>query len=101
MSTSATIFEDGVDRQIETLIASLEVAVPLGGFRQADDDRLLRMTGTIERLGRVVDARRVAAAGEVQHRSRRTLGAASLAVRKGCRDAAELLRRVTLASGST
>lgn len=49
----------------------------------------------------MVDARRVEAAGELQHRSRPTLGAASLAVRKGCLDAVELVRRVTLASSVT
>ncbi|HEU4808192.1 MAG TPA: DUF222 domain-containing protein, partial [Homoserinimonas sp.] len=101
MPTSATIFEPEGDQLIDSLVASLVTTVPLGGFRTATDDTLLATTGALERLGRVVDARRVEAAGELQHRSRSTLGTASLAVRKGCRDAVELLRRVTLASSGT
>jgi hypothetical protein len=98
MSSSVTVFEDEVDHLIESLVTSLTVGMPAGVLRAVADDRLLLTTGQLERLGRVVDARRVEAAGEVAHRSRPTLGSASLAVRKGCRDAVELLRRVTLAS---
>jgi hypothetical protein len=101
MSTSVTIFDPEVDPLIDTLVAALVAAVPVGAFRAAPDDALLIGTARLERLGRVVDARRVEAAGEVAHRSRPTLGAASLAVRKGCRDAVELLRRVTLGSTAT
>ncbi|MHA6668711.1 HNH endonuclease signature motif containing protein [Homoserinimonas sp. A447] len=101
MSSSVAIFEDEVDQLIDTLVTSLETVLPTGALRPVSDDTLLVTTGHLERLGRVVDARRVEAAGELQHRSRPTLGSASLAVRKGCRDAVELLRRVTLASTGT
>ena len=101
MSSSVTVFDPGADQLIDDFLAELERAVPCGGFRAATDDALLLGTGWLERLGRVVDARRVEAAGEVQHRSRPTLGAAALAVRKGCRDATELLRRVTGSSTFT
>ncbi|MHA6695681.1 DUF222 domain-containing protein [Homoserinimonas sp. A520] len=101
MSSSVAIFEDEVDQLIDTLVTSLETVLPTGALRPVSDDTLLVTTGHLERLGRVVDARRVEAAGELQHRSRPTLGSASLAVRKGCRDAVELLRRVTLTSTGT
>jgi hypothetical protein len=55
----------------------------------------------VEVLGRRVDARRVAAAGEVAERSRPELGTGQLPAKKGCRDAGELLERVTLVSGHT
>ncbi|MHA6695232.1 HNH endonuclease signature motif containing protein [Homoserinimonas sp. A520] len=101
MSSSVTVFEDEVDQLIESFVSSLETVLPAGALRPVSDDTLLVTTGHLERLGRVVDARRVEAAGELQHRSRPTLGSASLAVRKGCRDAVELLRRVTLGSTAT
>src|SRR5690606_31668730 len=40
-------------------------------------------------------------AGEVGERSRKELGSASLACRKGCRTASELVQRVTRTSGGT
>src|SRR5690554_1697415 len=101
MSDSVATFECEIHPLIDTLLASLETALPSGTFRQLADDALLSTTGSLERLGRLVDARRTEAAGEVKHRSRTTLGSASLAVRKGCHDAVELLRRVTLASQVT
>jgi hypothetical protein len=101
MSSSVTVFEDEVDQLIESFVSSLETVLPAGVLRAVSDDTLLVTTGHLERLGRVVDARRVEAAGEVQHRSRPTLGSASLAVRTGCRDAVELLRRVTRGSTAT
>ncbi len=101
MPSSVTSFESEIDQLIDTLVSSLEAGLPVGVFRQLADDTLLATTGSLERLGRAVDARRVEAAGELHHRSRSTLGSASLAVRKGCRDAVELLRRVTLASTVT
>lgn len=101
MSNSGTFFEDEVDQLIDSLTSSLNTVLPTGVFRQLGDDTLLAATGSLERLGRAIDARRVEAAGEVAHRSRHTLGSGSLAIRKGCHDAVELLRRVTLASTAT
>ncbi|MEX1079296.1 MAG: DUF222 domain-containing protein [Homoserinimonas sp.] len=101
MFSSVTFFEDEVDQLIDTLLRSLATGLPSGALRELADDTLLTTTGILERLGRAVDARRVEAVGELQHRSRPTLGTASLAVRKGCRDAVELARRVTLSSTVT
>ncbi len=105
MPTSVPAFEAPdsveVDQLIDSLLYTLHGVFPTGGLRGMDDDRLLVATGSIERLGRAVDALRVEAAGEVGHRSRSTLGTGSLAVQKGCRDAVELMRRVTLASTGT
>ncbi|MFE6256692.1 DUF222 domain-containing protein [Agromyces sp. NPDC057865] len=63
------------------------------------DDELLVNAGALEALGRVVDAHRVAVAGEVAERSRVELGDQRLSTRKGCRSAVELLERVTQVSG--
>ncbi|MDQ0576271.1 HNH endonuclease signature motif containing protein [Agromyces albus] len=64
------------------------------------DDELLAAMGALEALGRVVDARRVAFAGEVAERSRVELGDQRLSTRRGCRSAAELVERVTAVSGA-
>lgn len=63
------------------------------------DDELLANAGALEALGRVVDAHRVAVAGEIAERSRIELGDQRLSTRKGCRSAVELLERVTQVSG--
>jgi hypothetical protein len=65
------------------------------------DADLLGPAGVAERVGRLVDALRVAAAAEVADRSRPDLDTARLSARKGCRSATELLERVTLASAAT
>lgn len=108
MSITASVFDTAdasgdheVDRLVDTIVATLREVLPGESLRGTSDDRLVRATGSIERLGRMVDALRVEAAGEIAQRSRPTLGAGSLAVTKGCRDATELLRRITLASTVT
>ncbi|MEO5921205.1 MAG: DUF222 domain-containing protein, partial [Pseudolysinimonas sp.] len=53
---------------------------------------------TIEGLGRLVDAARVAGAGEVDDRSRRTLGTEGLAHRNGCPRSVYFLERLVLTS---
>nr|WP_198295564.1 DUF222 domain-containing protein [Diaminobutyricimonas sp. LJ205] len=70
-------------------------------LRCASDDELLAHTAEIEAYGRRVDALRVVAAAEVAHRSRRELEGAALSAQKGCRNASELLQRVTGAAGRT
>jgi len=64
------------------------------------DHELLAATAAIEAVGRVVDAHRVASAGEIGERSRVELGGERLSVRRGCRSAAELLERLTQVSGA-
>ncbi len=60
------------------------------------------MTAAIEHLGRYVDALRVEAAAEIAERAVDPLCRADgLAPRMGCRNAAELIERVTRVSGAT
>lgn len=98
MSTSPS---PSVAEALDALADGVREALHLKTVAVMDDDELLALTGTIERLGRAVDALRVTAAGELGQRSRPALGSESLAARKGCRNAIELLRRVTLVSSST
>ncbi|SDS09198.1 HNH endonuclease signature motif containing protein [Microterricola viridarii] len=69
--------------------------------RMLRDDALLELTATAEAVGRLADALRIRAAGEVAFRSRRELGEDRLSAKKGCRNAVELLARTTLASERT
>ncbi|MDH2445284.1 DUF222 domain-containing protein [Amnibacterium sp. CER49] len=79
---------------------------------RCDSDRdLLSDAVAWEELGRLVDARRIAAAAEVEHRSRPALGSESLAAREEQKGGKELLaerllistseakRRITLGAG--
>ena len=75
--------------------------LPAGQAAGLTDDALLEYGASLEQLGRQIDARRVEWAAEVGERSRRELGSVSLAARKGCRTAVELLQRVTRVSGAT
>ncbi|GAB3040330.1 hypothetical protein GCM10027052_21690 [Parafrigoribacterium mesophilum] len=59
------------------------------------------MLAAAERAGRRIDALRVLAAGEVAEASRNELGNRGLAARKGCRNTAELLERITRVSSDT
>ncbi|MCI2956214.1 HNH endonuclease [Agromyces atrinae] len=65
------------------------------------DDALLGLLGRAENLGRAVDALRVLVAAEVGDRARPELGTESLAHRRGCGSAAELVERVTRVSSVT
>ncbi|WP_157000943.1 HNH endonuclease signature motif containing protein [Agromyces laixinhei] len=67
----------------------------------ARDIELLELVTQIERLGRFTDALRVHAAGEVEHRSRPSLGHEGLAAKKGCTSAVELVERLTRVSRQT
>jgi Domain of unknown function DUF222. len=69
--------------------------------RRLGDDELLVHAAEIERLGRVVDAARVAAAAEIAERSRKELGTDGFAAKKGCRNPVELIERVTRVSAAT
>lgn len=73
-------------------------ALDLAGL---DDDVLIDLVRGAEEAGRVVDAARVLLAGEVARRSRASLGAERLCARYGCRNAAELITRITHVSRST
>ena len=64
-------------------------------------DDLLRAAARVEQAGRVFDALRVAAATELSKRSDPVFGADGLAASRGCRNAVELLERVTAVSTAT
>lgn len=103
MSSIVITFDpvDGPAVVAEAITAGLAQAFPTGGWALAADDDLLSAGAALERLGRLVDARRTEWAGEVGERSRRELGSASLAARKGCRSPGELVQRVTRVSAAT
>ena len=69
--------------------------------RAMTDEQLLAFTRVTESLGRHADAARVAAAGEIDDRSRSDLGPESLAARTGATNAIELLCRLTSIAGVT
>lgn len=65
------------------------------------DQEILALARSVEALGRRVDALRVSVAGEIDARARVDFGEGSLAARHGCRNATELLQRVTFVSAKT
>ena len=87
--------------ELHAFAAGLGESLRCSAVRGLDDDGLLQVTTAVEVLGRRVDALRVAVAGEVADRSRSELGTGQLSAKKGCRNAGELLERITLASGPT
>ncbi|HWJ85706.1 MAG TPA: DUF222 domain-containing protein, partial [Cellulomonas sp.] len=66
-----------------------------------DDERVIDALIDVEALARQVEAWRVALATEVERRSARGLGTAGMAASRGCRNARELLRRVTGAADAS
>src|SRR5438045_1513844 len=77
---------------------TLAAAFPCGPAGMGDR-QLLEDAEAWEALGRLVDARRVALAGEIAWRSREQLGEHGLARRSGDRDATDLLARDLLIGG--
>ena len=86
---------DGLEQLRAMVAATLDFDAP----RTLGDDDLLVVAVAVEAVGRVVDAQRVAVAGEIAERSRVELGDQRLSTRKGCRSAVELVERVTQVSG--
>ncbi|MES1170697.1 MAG: DUF222 domain-containing protein, partial [Leifsonia sp.] len=76
----------------------LLASAPSAGLNGLSNDDLLVHLAEVERLGRLVDGLRVAAAGEVDNRSGRERGDASLTLRYQCPTAAQLVCLVTLVS---
>ncbi|WP_165877482.1 HNH endonuclease signature motif containing protein [Agromyces fucosus] len=91
---------NGIVETLEEVRSSLLGVVGFDDPAGWSDDELLAVTAAVEAVGRVVDAARVACAGEVGERSRVELGGERLSTRRGCRTVAELLERVTLVSGA-
>lgn len=103
MPTIAITFDstDAPATVAEAISAAMAQAFPFGSLPSTSDDELLAHGAALEHVGRLIDARRVEWAGEVGERSRKELGSASLAAKKGCRTAIELVQRVTRVSGAT
>ncbi len=101
MRTAAPNLTPGITEEVTT--AHAELAATLAGLdeRMLHDDPLLALTATIERAAVLLDSWRVRLAGEVGSRSRRELGEERLSAKKGCRNAVELLARITLAAERT
>lgn len=81
--------------------SAVRAAMTLRDAPALADDDLLEALASVEQLGRSVDALRVALAAEVLERSRPALGSERLSTRNGCRNAYELLARVTQVAEST
>ncbi len=90
-----TSFGDVLEHAARALVGAPDPG--LGGLR---DDELLTHLADVERLGRLVDALRVAAAGEVDARSGRERGDDSLSRHHQCSTAAQLVELVTLTSSA-
>ncbi|MET0974763.1 MAG: hypothetical protein ABWX82_03740, partial [Leifsonia sp.] len=80
------------------LLAELAAAGVLDGASEHD---LLGVVGSLEDVGRMMDAARVLAAGEVADRCRRGAGLTTLADRVGCTSPRDLLERVARVSATT
>jgi hypothetical protein len=76
-------------------------AVSFDDVRLLPDATLLESLAAVEQLGRTVDALRVAMAAEIGERSRPTLGLDRLSAKNGCRNANELIARVTQVAETT
>lgn len=79
-------------------VASALEGEPLGLLADAE---IVALAREAEEFGRIADALRVQVAGELDARAAVDFGEGSLAHRHGCRNATELLQRVTQVSGRT
>ena len=88
----------GMEAAVETQAVLAAARAADAPMRPCSDGQLLAETETWEAIGRLVDARRIANAAEVEHRSRDGLGEASLAFRHGQKDGASLVAQVARVS---
>ncbi|MDP9027265.1 MAG: 13E12 repeat family protein, partial [Actinomycetota bacterium] len=84
----------------DTLLESLSSALgsSSAGVEALSDEELCEHLDSVEQLGRLVDALRVSAAAEVDVRSRRELGDASLSRQHGCQTGSALVEQITRVS---
>ncbi|HEY5223157.1 MAG TPA: DUF222 domain-containing protein [Microbacteriaceae bacterium] len=92
MDTPISILENVIDSASTIDSSSLWA---MGG------DDLLLVAARVEEAGRIIDALRVATATEVDKRSDSAFGSNGLAAAHGCRNAVELLERVTAVASAT
>ena len=90
-----TPFDDVLEHATRALAGA-----PSVGLSALRDDELLLHLADVEQLGRLVDALRVAAAGEVDARSGRDRGDDSLSRHHQCTTGAQLVELVTRASAA-
>jgi hypothetical protein len=83
------------------LADAVEEVLSVGQVPGVNDERLVAVTASVERLGRRVDALRTHCAAQVDARSPKGLGAERLSARRGCRTPVELLARLTGVSEAT
>ncbi|MCI2265378.1 HNH endonuclease signature motif containing protein [Sediminivirga luteola] len=72
-----------------------------GAMEGLADEELLTLVSSVAELGRRIDAMLIAAADQVDMRTRMRPGGETITARTGTRSAHELLRRVTRLSGAT
>ena len=87
--------------EVRAVRAGWAALPPTDAIAALPDDAVLQWLLEVEGQARRVDAVRVALVAEIAERSRRELGAESLARRRGCRSAHELVQRLTGAPGIT
>lgn len=90
-----TPFDDVLEHATRVLAGA-----PEPGLGLRDDDELLQHLADVERLGRLIDGLRVAAAAEVDARSGCELGETSLSRRHQCTSGALLVEHVTRTSAA-
>lgn len=90
-----------ITAQLAAATSAARAAMTLRDAPTLVDSDLLEAVGSVEELGRTVDALRVALAAEVHERSRSTLGSDRLSYRNGCRNSYELIARITQIAEAT
>lgn len=87
--------------RIRSLAEEAAAALDVHALTGMPATELVELTAVLERLGRVVDGQRVAAATAIERRSARWLGTEGLAQSFGYRRGSELVEQVTGASAAT
>ena len=85
--------------RIDALTTECANALPHTAIPDLTDADTVALVSAVERLGRRVDALRIALAGEVADRSRPSRGATGLAASRACRTPADLIEQLTQVSG--
>ncbi|QAY59954.1 HNH endonuclease [Microbacterium protaetiae] len=101
MTTAPDDLLETLNRLDEQLSDAVHDTLDDDRVRALGDDELLALARVVESLGRRIDALRIAAAGQVDDRSRSELGEQRLCARNGCINAVDLLCRVTGVSAVT
>jgi hypothetical protein len=92
---------DDIAAALDALADAVEEVLSVKQVPGVNDERLVAVTASVERLGRRVDALRTHCAAQVDARSPKGLGGERLSARMGCRTPVELIARVTGVSEAT